>query len=121
MEQYNLKIGKTGEIVARSYLIKSGYTIIATNARISHKEIDLIVQKNKEFRFIEVKTTFYSNISHNLPEDYLSQQKISTLTTAIYEYCLILAKKEENISLDLIAVTILPNKVANISHFKNIF
>lgn len=120
IEQYNQNIGKIGEFIAKSFLTRSGYSIIAKNARISHKEIDLIVQKDKEFRFIEVKTTYFKHGQQILPEDYLSKRKIATLITAIHEYCLILAKKEQNITLDLIAVTIKSNKTANISHYKNI-
>ena len=122
MEQYNNKLGGLGEKIARSYFLRLGYIIVAKNARIGHKEADLIIQKGLEIRFIEVKTT-YLNKSSNKPnkaEDYLSKRKICTLKQAIFEYCLILAKKEENIYLDFIAITVLKNKMANISYFKNI-
>jgi putative endonuclease len=122
MEQYNHKIGRLGEKIANQYFINNGYAIIAKNARISHKEIDLIIQKDKEIRFIEVKTSYFNakNLQKTKPEDYISDHKIRLLKEAIYEYCLILAKKQENIYLDAISITLLNNKMANISYFKNI-
>ena len=43
----NLKknIGNLGEDLARQYLLKKGYKIIAQNIRWKRYEIDLIVQK----------------------------------------------------------------------------
>ncbi|MCX6793337.1 MAG: YraN family protein [Candidatus Falkowbacteria bacterium] len=122
VEQNSLSLGRLGEKIAKDYLISGGYVVVAKNARISHMEIDLIVQKDTEIRFIEVKTSKLrpNIINITKPEDYLSQRKICILKQAIYEYCLILAKNESNIHLDLIAVTINFNNMANISHFKNV-
>jgi putative endonuclease len=122
MEQNNIKIGNIGEKIACLFLIKNGYKIISKNTRISHKEIDIIVEKNNQLRFIEVKTTYSkNNRSTNKPEDYLSFKKIKLLKAAIYEYCLILAKNEENVHLDLIAINIIKTKkIANIKHFLDI-
>jgi len=122
MEQYKHSLGFLGENIARSYFLRLGYCIIAKNARIGHKEIDLIIQKGLEVRFIEVKTSYLNKLNKRQfgAEDYISKRKINTLKQAIFEYCLILAKKEENFCLDFIAITVLKNKMANISYFKNI-
>lgn len=122
MEQNNIKLGRLGEEIAQAYFIKNGYIIIAKNARLSHKEIDLIINKGKEIRFIEVKTSYINFYNQgNNPEDYISQQKIDTLLRAIDEYSLILAKNKENIYLDVVAIRLFSNKKANISCFKNIY
>lgn len=122
MEHNNIKIGNIGEKIACNFLVNNGYKIISQNTRVSHKEIDIIVEKEDQIRFIEVKTTYYKNkYSKNKPEDYLSLRKIKLLKSAIYEYCLILAKNEENVHLDLIAITIIKSKkLANIKHFLDI-
>lgn len=122
MEQKNIKIGNVGEKLACLFLIKNGYKIISQNTRIGHKEIDIIAEKNNQTRFIEVKTAYNNNYkAHNQPEDYLSLRKIKLLKNAIYNYCLILAKKEENVHLDLIAISLIKSKkMANIKHFLDI-
>ncbi len=109
------QIGKIGEKIACYYLLKNNYIIIGKNVKISHKEIDIIAQKNKNLIFVEVKTTYNNN-----PKDYISNKKIRLIKQAIDYFCLILAKKQENIRLDFIAIKLTNKKIANISHFKNI-
>lgn len=122
LEPYNLKLGNLGEKIAQKYIIGLGYVLIAKKARFSHKEVDLIVQKGQEIRFIEVKTCCFNKKMPNISSKYyISSHKIYLLKQVIAEFCLILDKKEENLYLDLIAVTIISNKMANISYFRNIF
>jgi len=120
VEQYNLKLGKLGENIACTYLVKSAYVVIAKNARIGHKEVDLIVQKGKKLVFVEVKTAFSTDKALKTPEDYMSSHKINLLRKAIHDYCLILAKNEENAYIDLLTIRVFKHNVANISHYKNI-
>jgi len=47
--------GKTFEEIAAKFLKRRKYKILETNARISHKEIDIICEKNGVVHFIEVK------------------------------------------------------------------
>lgn len=120
-EQKNLLVGRIGEKIAIKYFIDNGYFIIAKNARISHKEIDLIIQKGINIYFIEVKTKLQTRKNNHIKaEDYLSRQKIKHLRQALEKYCLILAKKEENIKLGLMAITLQNNKMANIRYFMSI-
>lgn len=55
MAQHNT-LGKWGERIAVEYLITQGYTIVQTNWRIGHYEIDIIATKGNRVIFIEVKT-----------------------------------------------------------------
>ena len=47
MMNYRQKIGKYGEILAKNYLIKHGYKIIAMNVKIGYPETDIITKKDK--------------------------------------------------------------------------
>lgn len=51
MSYKNTKTGAVGEQIAKEYLIKKGYVIIACNWRAQHKEIDIIAKKQGCFSF----------------------------------------------------------------------
>ena len=51
-----IEIGQYGENVAKNFLKKNGYNIIASNKRESHKEIDIIAEDKSYIAFVEVKT-----------------------------------------------------------------
>lgn len=50
------RMGMAGEVLAAAYLKLKGYQMIASNYRFAHREIDLILRKDKELVFVEVKT-----------------------------------------------------------------
>lgn len=62
---YRRLLGNRGEQAVADYLIKQGYSLLATNYQKKSGEIDLIVQKNEIVAFVEVKlrTKQYFNTS----------------------------------------------------------
>lgn len=52
----HLETGKKGEDIARNYLEKNQYTILETNWRSGHHELDLIAKKGAFLVVVEVKT-----------------------------------------------------------------
>ena len=69
--------GEKGESLAKSFLVKNGYTIIDTNFRTKTGEIDIIAKKNEIIVFIEVKTR--SSLTYGYPYEavgYKKRQKI---------------------------------------------
>ena len=52
----NKKIGKWGEQLAKDFLIKAGYQVIADNWTRKIGEIDLVAIKDNAIVFVEVKT-----------------------------------------------------------------
>lgn len=72
MAEHNL-LGNRGEELAKAYLEKLGYQIIASNWRERKFEIDLIAIDNDELVFVEVKTRstdFFGN-----PEEAVTSKK----------------------------------------------
>src|SRR6185503_9595202 len=51
-----INTGNLGEKVATAYLVKKGYEIIEKNCRLRFAEIDIVVRKDGELVFIEVKS-----------------------------------------------------------------
>jgi len=55
MARHN-EFGKWGEDIAVNYLLEHGFKILERNWRHSHKEIDIIAQREGILYFVEVKT-----------------------------------------------------------------
>ncbi len=120
IKNYRKIIGAYGEELAKKYLIKYNYRIIAQNIKTSYKEIDIIAKQNDKLVFVEVKTR--TTLKYGQADEAISRKKISNLRKAIGIY-LDRSNKEKykNIQLDLIAIDInKENKTANIKHYKEI-
>ena len=72
MKTDNQKIGNDGENIATSYLIKKGYTILDTNWRYGHLEVDIIAEYNGMVVFFEVKTSDFFT-SKKSPKQFTSR------------------------------------------------
>ena len=90
MAEHN-EIGKIGENMAKTFLMKQGFAIIEQNYRILQGEIDIIAKKDNVLRFVEVKSIKVRDCSQldNLvikPEDNLSFAKWSKILIAVEVY-----------------------------------
>jgi putative endonuclease len=66
-------LGQLGEQLARTYLNRKKHNIVDHNFRCSLGEIDLIVRREKAFRFVEVK--FRRTMDYGLPQDSVVRRK----------------------------------------------
>jgi len=66
-----IAFGKWGESLAADYLVEKGYTLVVTNFRTPDGEIDLVVQKDGELVFVEVKTR--RNVRFGMPPQRLGK------------------------------------------------
>jgi len=76
--------GRSYEQQAESYLISKGYTILERNWQASHKEIDLIAQKDDTITFVEVKGARSSKFGH--PAEKVDRRKQMNLVAAAERY-----------------------------------
>jgi len=74
-----------GENVAASYLVTDGYSVVCRNFRVKQGEIDLIVEKNQQLIFVEVKTRSYHSIVSALAN--VNYRKQVHITRVALEYC----------------------------------
>ena len=97
MAEHN-EIGKIGENLAKTFLMKQGFSILDTNYRILQGEIDIITQKDKVLHFVEVKSIKVRDCNKIdtlvvKPEDNLTFAKWTKLLIAIQSYL-----KHKNVS-----------------------
>jgi putative endonuclease len=68
-------LGKEGEQMALSYLIKEGYEIEATNFRCPFGEIDIIAHDGGVLTFVEVKTRLNEHFGSGVESINFQKQK----------------------------------------------
>lgn len=113
----NIATGKSGEALAKNYLVKLGYEIIETNWHYSKNgEIDIIASDNGTLVFVEVKTR--TNLNYGHPFEAITRSKIQKIYKAISGYLNTCGKKYNGFRFDGIAVIGLNNP--KIEHLKNL-
>lgn len=78
-------LARLGESIAASYLVKGGYSIACKNFRVPKGEIDLIVEKNQQLIFVEVKTRSYHSMDSAVAN--VNHRKQVRISTVAFEYC----------------------------------
>ena len=115
------KLGIFAEGVARRYLLRNGYDILAANYKMSFGELDIVARKNGVISFVEVKANkrYYEGFEPEMRVDPRKQNKLIKLATA---YMLNKKFHETPWQIDIVSVTFdFENKKARIKHFKNAF
>ncbi len=83
MAKHN-ETGKRGEEIAEMLLRERGFTILATNWRHKHLEMDIIAKDGDVLVFVEVKTRSYDYFGK--PEEFIDKKKEQHLARAAAEY-----------------------------------
>ncbi len=75
-----LSKGVRGELLARQFLARNGYTVIYTNYRCRIGEIDIIALRGEVLSFVEVRSRYSSTVCHPLESvDWIKQGKIKRI------------------------------------------
>ena len=118
---YKNRLGKTGELIAKDYLIKKGYRVVAENFRYERSEIDLVFCDDEKnlLVFVEVKTRKNKNFGE--PEESVNNAKQVTIRKAAEGF--LLGNKEfgkHDLRIDVVGVFI--GKLGpEINHIENAF
>lgn len=102
MEVSKQTFGQSGEKIAALFFEQRGYLIFERNWRCRAGEIDLIVRKGEEWRFVEVKTR--GSIHYGRPEESLTPRKLDHFYKAIQWYVLENKIESQNIHADVLAI-----------------
>ena len=120
--KHKKKIGALGENMACRFLVKRGFRILDRNYSKKWGEIDIVAEKDKIFRFIEVKSIVSYETNRYRPEENVHYQKLKRLSRVIQTY--LLDKKvsyETEWQIDVLAVFLdLNNKKAKFRFTENI-
>lgn len=111
------RIGKFGEDIAEKYFKDNNYKIISRNIRFRFGEIDLLIEKDGELIFCEVKTR--CNTLYGMPFESVTKSKLRKMKKAVRQ---ILGKNfEKPWRFDVISIEISPLlKLKKLQHFQNI-
>ena len=116
MAEHN-ELGKQGEEIATTYLLKKGYKILEVNWRAGRNEIDIIA-KDKDFLVIaEVKSRSSGTFAE--PEEAVTREKQQSLIRAANAYIF-----RNNINLDtrFDIISIIHNKnETRVNHLQDAF
>ena len=124
---YKNRLGKTGELLAKEFMINEGYTFLKSNYRFERAEVDLIFTKagekakgiENEIVFTEVKTR--RNKKFGEGEESVDAKKQAQIRKGaegfLYENEIY---QDYQVRLDVIVVYLMNNE-KNIVHIKNAF
>lgn len=76
--------GAAGEIIAARFLRDKGYTIVSSNYRCRHGEIDIIAQNGQYIAFVEVKTRSKGSMYSPREAVTTAKQRRLIQTAAVY-------------------------------------
>jgi len=109
-------IGNWGENIAKNYLKNKGYTILDTNWRHHHKELDIVAYKDKIIGF-EVKTRTSNT---GLAFTVLKGEQVARLRLTLKAYCRLHQLDYNNSQLDLIIIKVKNHNTVLIKHHLDI-
>ena len=118
MKEFNLKTGQMGEAIAREYLKKKGYKILAQNFKTKYAEIDLIARQKNEMVFVEVRTK--RGELFGTPEESLDKRKLKKLWWNAKFYASRI-RWPGPYRIDAVCIVLkLDNTVERLEHYENI-
>ena len=98
-----IPLGPRGEQIARRYLRRCGYLILARNYRAMGAEIDLVALDDSELVFVEVKAR--AGVEAGTPQEAVDERKQEQIRRAAESY--VAARHAEGVAtrFDVIAIT----------------
>lgn len=111
-------LGAWGERQAERHLRGEGYRVLERNWNAAVGELDLIVEREGDLVFVEVKTR--SSHRFGAPEDALTSRKRRRLQRAAWAYLEQVDRLQADWRFDVIAVERGPDgRLARLEHFEN--
>jgi putative endonuclease len=111
------ELGQRGEQLAAAYLQRNGYTIVTTNWRCAHGELDIVARKDHVLVFIEVRTRRASSTEEAL--ESVKPHKQIRLQQLAYAYLSANNLPDAAWRVDIIAVALPYRGQPVIEHVEN--
>lgn len=114
-----LKLGKTGEEIAATFLSDKGYKIISKNYRTKAGEIDIIARIKTVLVFVEVKTRKSSFLESPLAA--VTKKKQTQISMVAQQYLQKYKLFDREARFDVISIFVDTSRNITIDHIKNAF
>lgn len=122
MKKFNYQQGQAGEEIAQDFLIQKGYQIVQSNWRTRWGEIDLIVQKNEQLIFVEVKLK--KGEMFGSPEEMINLSKLEQIKKTAQSFLQAnpqLIKECPQQQIDAVCIVLNPDdSIKRITHWQNL-
>ena len=121
MAHKSSRIGDSGERLAIQHLKQRGYTVLAQKWRCHYGEIDIIAKYGETFIFVEVKTSYETQVETALAN--VRYKKRYRLVQAIHDYLDNHGYDPDSSmwQIDLIAVILSEKQKPIIEHIEHVF
>jgi putative endonuclease len=120
VSRYNIQLGKWGEQLAESQLVKAGAKILERNYRFEPGEIDLLIEHDGDLVAVEVKTR--TDLDLERPEEAVTRWKMRRMILGLQTYAAANDMLEWHWRLDVVAVEIdLDGTVRRCEHIRDAY
>ncbi|HVM90779.1 MAG TPA: YraN family protein [Verrucomicrobiae bacterium] len=111
--------GRRGEDLAAAFFIAKGFEIVGRNWNHRLGEIDLIISRAGEIRFVEVK--YRRSLTYGRPEESITGAKLRHLERAILLWLETQKPVPKRYQADALAITELPGSPIEYTWIEQIF
>jgi putative endonuclease len=112
------ELGKTGELLAQTYLLNKGYTLMHLNWRWQKAEVDIVAMHSNILVFVEVKTR--QTAYFGSPQESVTPAKEALLRDAAEAFIAEFALNNE-IRFDIVSVIATAGQRPAIEHIEQAF
>ncbi|MBR9913415.1 MAG: YraN family protein [Algicola sp.] len=110
-------LGKQGENIAITHLLKNGYKIICRNYHYQKAEVDIIAQKEDQLVVVEVKTRTSAYFGD--PQQFLKPKQMQRIVKAVNHF-IESNELDLEVRFDIIAIVI-NKKGTSIEHIEDAY
>lgn len=112
-------LGREGERLAKEFLERQGYRILARNYRYSGGEVDIIAKKDDELCFVEVRSRWLAQHGH--PLETITRPKQKRVIRVAEYYLAQEGIAEQPVSFGAIGIVFSPDEEPDISFVPDAF
>jgi len=111
-------VGRYGEDVAASYLVRSGWQILDRNWRSRAGELDIVALQGTELVVVEVKTRTGDGYGH--PAEAVTPVKLARLRRLAAQWLAEHDQRPASVRVDVIAVRTTRRGAARVEHLQGV-
>jgi putative endonuclease len=117
---HNIELGRFGEMLAETHLVKSGARILARNYRSAPGEIDLVIDDDGELAAVEVKTR--TDLDLEAPEEAITRWKLVRMVRGLQMFAIDNDLEDRPMRLDVVAIVLdLEGSVLRLEHLRSVY